>query len=532
MGLTNSTESALISSVEILEKTRISRATLNNYIKLGIIPRPVVKKPDNPASRAKKIGYFPQDVIDCISTVQRMKEEGKSMEFIVKTLSRKSTHRQHEPIENRIDNQFRQYKQNFNDLNLGRNISFAVDRVTSGTGETEEVKLSINEVKCPAFFVNHKFEIEWASKDAELKIFCSDIRSLRNPADRNIFKLFSKRGFLIGDNNNNDLVTYMMKFVKYKYEKNLLLKFYNGILGKEVNFLEKIYDQVEPLYSDSLHETYLNVSGPDNEIMPYHAYHLIFREGILCILAPMDSVFQGIVELLSRRGKIIHDLLKQRTPALISFCVLVADLQDSSRICAELPPEEYFELIRDIWKCTEGSFHKYYGTYGKHVGDGMVYYFLKNESENYIMNSIYCAIDLREKMKKLNMDWKVRKGWLNDLYLNIGINEGQEYFGNIPLSPNIEFTALGDSVNYAGRLSDLARFGSIWTTKNLVNRLDVETRKKIQFGIKRKDHERERFIENMFSRVMDMLRPDDHNYSKFMDIATLSITEIISASPE
>jgi class 3 adenylate cyclase len=76
------------------------------------------------------------------------------------------------------------------------------------------------------------------------------------------------------------------------------------------------------------------------------------------------------------------------------------------------------------------------------------------------MNSIYCAIDIREKMKKLNMDWKVRKGWLNDLYLNIGINEGQEYFGNIPSSPNIEFTALGDSVNYAGRLSDLARFGS------------------------------------------------------------------------
>jgi hypothetical protein len=59
----------------------------------------------------------------------------------------------------------------------------------------------------------------------------------------------------------------------------------------------------------------------------------------------------------------------------------------------------------------------------------------------------------------------------------------------------------------------------------------MELRRKIQFGIKRKDQEREIFIENMFSRVMDILRPDDHKYSKFMDIATLVVTEIVSASP-
>ena len=129
------------------------------------------------------------------------------------------------------------------------------------------------------------------------------------------------------------------------------------------------------------------------------------------------------------------------------------------------------------------------------------------------------------------MEWKIRKGWFNDLYLNVGINEGQEFFGTISSAPNIEFTALGDSVNYAGRLSDLARYGAIWTTKNLINRLSTEDRKKIRFGIKRKDHDREIFIENMFSRVMDMLRHDDPKYSKFMDIATLAVTEILVTSP-
>jgi len=157
----------------------------------------------------------------------------------------------------------------------------------------------------------------------------------------------------------------------------------------------------------------------------------------------------------------------------------------------------------------------------------MVYYFLKDTDSNYLTNSIYCALELREKMKKLSMEWKMRKGWFNDLYLNIGINEGQEYFGTIIPSPGIEFSALGDSVNYAGRLSDFARYGSIWTTKNLINKLDIEERKNIRFGIRRKDHDREIIVENMFSRIMDMLQDDNSRSSKFMDIAHLPVTEIL-----
>lgn len=525
------TETTWISSVEILEKTGISRATLNNYIKMGIIPRPFVRKPKSPDSRAKKLGYFPRSVIDRIYTVQLMKEEGKTMEAIVKSLKEEDAGKESQEPKDHVETPVIRSVQKEGNLEFGENTPLSADNERSDIHSIDGLKLTINDVQCPAFLINHEFEIEWINKEAETEIFELEVRLIREPSDRNIFKLFSRKGFLAGDKKNEDLVAYIMKFVKQKYKKNLLTKLYSGILVKEASYLENIYDSVKLIDGFSLQETYLNICGIDSKTRSYHAYHIVFREGIFCIFAPIDSIFQGIFELLSSRGRVIHELLKQRMPALVSFCVLVADLQDSSRICAELPPEEYFELIRDIWKYMDNSFQKYYGTYGKHVGDGMVYYFLKDREDNYIMNSIYCALELREKMKKINMDWKVRKGWLNDLYLNIGINEGQEYFGNIPSSPNIEFTALGDSVNYAGRLSDLARFGSIWTTKNLLSRLDIELRRKIQFGIKHKDHDREIFIENMFSRVMDMLRPDEPKYSKFMDIATLAVTEIVSAFP-
>jgi class 3 adenylate cyclase len=131
-------------------------------------------------------------------------------------------------------------------------------------------------------------------------------------------------------------------------------------------------------------------------------------------------------------------------------------------------------------------------------------------------------------MLKLSDEWKISKGWFNDLFMNIGISEGEEYFGSIPELSMNGFTAFGDSVNYARCLSNIARYGSIWTTKNLMGRLSEEQRKKIRYGIRRQQQDREVLIENVFSRVMDLVPPDRLKSSRFMDIATLPVTEVLN----
>jgi class 3 adenylate cyclase len=219
-------------------------------------------------------------------------------------------------------------------------------------------------------------------------------------------------------------------------------------------------------------------------------------------------------------------LFRQCAPTLVSFSVLVAELQNSTKICAELPPEEYFSLIRLMWKSMTLLLKKYFGIYGKHGGNGIVYYFLKDRDSSYLMNAVVCALELREMMKKLSYEWKMNKKRFEDLYLNVGISEGQEFIGTIPAAPAIEFISLGDSVNYACRLSDLGRCGSVWTTKNLLNRLDEKDRKKIRYGIYHREQNRNILVENVFSRVMDLVNKDNPNYSKYMDIETLPVTEI------
>ena len=54
-------EALLLTSKEIIERTGISRATLNNYISSGLVARPQVLPPNPQDGGAPRIGYFPDD---------------------------------------------------------------------------------------------------------------------------------------------------------------------------------------------------------------------------------------------------------------------------------------------------------------------------------------------------------------------------------------------------------------------------------------------------------------------------------------
>ncbi len=510
--MTEYEEKTLISSRELLEKTGISRATLNNYIKLGIIPKPIVQKPLADNEKAKQIGYFPQTVLYSIEKVKQMKKEGNSIESIVKTLKGIT-----------ISGSFLEEERG-NVSSLETHVR--IPEEVRSTAE-KELTLTIDNIQTPAYLINYQFEIEWINEAAEKKIFSKSIKAIRHAESRNIFRLFFSWEFNDYMQNWENMIDFHMAFVKSKFPKDHVEKLYSGISEREVGFLEKVYDSTVSIPTELINQHYITVIKQDGSKEPYKIYSTFFREGIFFLYVPNDSLLEGVDEFLSKRGQVIKDLLKLRLPTLVPFCVLVADLQDSVRICAELPPEEYFKLINQMWKTMEESFKKYYGIYGKHVGDGIVYYFLKERDSNYLTNAIYCAMELKEEMEKLSAHWKVQKKWYNDLFLNIGINEGQEYFNAVHTSTSIGFTALGDTINYAARLSDLARYGSILTTKNLMNKLSEEDRQQFHFGIQRKLQDREVFIENMFSRVVDFVNPEDPKYVKFRDIAALPITEIV-----
>ncbi len=66
----------MLDSKQLIEKTGISRATLNNYVAQGILPNPTVMTPQGGDSRATRLGYFEDGAVDIINRVKQLKRRG------------------------------------------------------------------------------------------------------------------------------------------------------------------------------------------------------------------------------------------------------------------------------------------------------------------------------------------------------------------------------------------------------------------------------------------------------------------------
>jgi adenylate cyclase len=488
----------MLTSKQLIEQTGISRATLNNYIAMGILEKPLVQRTKMDDGRSPRLGYFPDAALERINEIQELKKEGLSMTTIVERL---------QPNEREPDKEI-------------------VD--VSGLKNKLTLEVSIDDIPGPAYMVNNNFELVWWNEQAVGSLFGQDHQMQADVEDRNIIRLLMELNNSREIEEWKDLLTIHLEAAKKRISHKALSTLYTTLTPSDAKVLDDLYESVEPISQAPAIHFPIRVTDPAGNAINYNLYACFFREGVLFAYAEANIDCTPLIELLSRRDHVIRDLLKKRKPFLTPLSVMVADLQNSVQICAELPPDEYFELINNVWQASEPIFRKYYGTHGKHVGDGMVYYFFPQPDCNYILNAINCAHEIRNMMTEVSRQWQKRKNWLHELYLNIGLDEGQEWFGTYHSGSNLEFTVLGDTINHAARISDYALDGSIWLTKKMLANLTSKERSLIRYGIRRRTEQGDDvLVKDVYSRVSEMVDLDEGRNFKFHDIATLPITEII-----
>ena len=126
-----------LTSRELMAHANISRATLNNYIGLGILPKPELAPGEGPGRQAPRIGRFPAAVLATLETVERLKRAGHTMGEIVAML-----------------------KKGVSPAPKDAAHSPALARAA---GDSCGMALTLDRVDCPAYMVNARFEIEWAN---------------------------------------------------------------------------------------------------------------------------------------------------------------------------------------------------------------------------------------------------------------------------------------------------------------------------------------------------------------------------------
>ncbi len=504
---------ARLTSRELIERAGISRATLNNYIALGLLPRPDVTPPRDQSSRARRIGYFPAEALEVLLRVRSMKEEGISMDQIVDTLAVTLDDSSTTPSQPSGAPQ---------DSGTPGASGSAVQRASDGP------RLTLMDFEQPAYLVNAKFEIEWWNDAAEDRFLTPGGKVANEMGGRSLFSTFFVGSCLRGAEGRMEVLRFHLAIAKTRLSKSALFSAEQGVDAALSQELGSIYDEVDAVKSREMTFTEVNFAEPGAAPDWYRLYAVFFREGTLFSYVPAESSSDAMVSLLSRRDLVIRDILRSRRPYLTQLAVLVADLQSSVKICAELPAEEYFQLINDIWDAMGAKLRTHYATHGKHVGDGMVYYFFPQPDSNYVLNALRCAHEMKTIMQGISREWKKRKNWNNDLVLNIGLVEGREWFGTYQTPTHIEFTVLGDTINMAGRLSDFARDGSVWVTKSMLGQLTSKERETLSFGIRRADRNGDEIlVSNTYSRISNLVDLDNPKYEKFNDIAALPVAECL-----
>ncbi len=149
-----------------------------------------------------------------------------------------------------------------------------------------------------------------------------------------------------------------------------------------------------------------------------------------------------------------------------SVTVLFVDLTGYTHLSEMLSDEVLYELIQKYIRVLADDVYKYEGMVDKFTGDGLMALFgAPIAHENNAERALRAALDMQEDVARLNTEVEDLKG--QTLRLHIGLNAGSVIVGGLGNDAVMNYTAIGDSVNLARRLEEVASPGTIFVSESV-----------------------------------------------------------------
>jgi adenylate cyclase len=143
--------------------------------------------------------------------------------------------------------------------------------------------------------------------------------------------------------------------------------------------------------------------------------------------------------------------------------VLFADLRGYTSLAEKIPPREAVALLNTLFERLGEPVAARGGTLDKYIGDClMVLFGAPFGHEGHCLRAVRTALDMQAEMETATSDLAAKYG---GLAIGIAINTGTAVVGNIGSEVRMDYTAIGDVVNVAARVEDLAGPGQILVTE-------------------------------------------------------------------
>ncbi len=172
--------------------------------------------------------------------------------------------------------------------------------------------------------------------------------------------------------------------------------------------------------------------------------------------AVAEMVVRGQVELL-RAGR------------LAEVSVLFADIRGFTTMAEGESPQETVSMLNGFFSAMAHVIFRNEGNLDKFIGDCvMAVWGSPSSHPDDAARALRAAMEMQREVGALNQS-RAELG-RRPISIGIGVNTGQAVVGYMGSSDRHEYTAIGDSVNTAARLCDLANAGEVLATEFTISR--------------------------------------------------------------
>lgn len=495
----------MLTSKEIIERTGISRATLNNYIASGLVPRPQVLPPGPQDGAAPRIGYFPDDTIARIEAIQRLKREGWSITRIAEHLAANPPGAAGMPAQAMAPAPAATPAHV--PVPPAAASAPALAAATDSAG-----RLWLRDVRHPAYIVDDSFRIVWANEEARSGAL-SPLAGSPQGTEGSVF-----RGLLAADpaKGGDAILRFHLAVAKQRLLPAAHL--FRALPQQDAATLESLLHEVRLQEPALVSHVLVPAAGATPARLAY-AVHL--RDGVLFAYAPGAAAAEAAPRPPAQRAS---------APVLTPVAVLVASLQDANGLWVRLTAQEYFELLNEVWAELDRIFRRHHGVRGTQTGEVLVCYFLPGAGGSYLWNALAAAQQTRDAMRQVSRRWHLRKSWDIELAMNVGVDEGQEWMGGVGSAALGAVRVLGDAPDRAEQLARTSRMGAVLLTRSLIGKLPGDDLQRVTYGVPAPDGGEARVLFT-FARLEDIASPSTVP-ARFADVAVAELLDLKFPNPD
>jgi len=150
--------------------------------------------------------------------------------------------------------------------------------------------------------------------------------------------------------------------------------------------------------------------------------------------------------------------------------VMFADLEGFTRMSERMHPGKLLSILNEYHQLVVDVVQRHHGTVNKFMGDGvMVLYNTPLPESDHALQAVATALDVRKSLPEFHQRFQPE----HRLGINFGIHTGAAVVGNVGTARFMDFTAVGDTVNLAARLCELAERSQILISNSTYTQLSA-----------------------------------------------------------